>query len=112
MFLIGTLTKDVSADRQCNMQYLTPVFATLKPEVDDVIKLNAMVEDYATALNRKDILHVRLKAVTGDDTAKVLFYTRLYNYRILWILTHLPSGSLQWGPLEGFQKPPRSQLAE
>ena len=53
------------------MHYLRPVFATLKPDVDDVIKLNSMVEDYATALNRKDILHVRLKAITGNDTNKV-----------------------------------------
>ena len=53
------------------MHYLTPVFATLTPEKDDVIRLNAMVEDYATALNRKDILHVRLKAITGDDNVKV-----------------------------------------
>ena len=53
------------------MHYLTPVFATLAPEKDDVIRLNAMVEDYATALNRKDILHVRLKAITGEDNAKV-----------------------------------------
>lgn len=53
------------------MHYLTPVFATLKPETDDVIKMNAMVEDYATALNRKDVLHVRLKGITGPDNLKV-----------------------------------------
>lgn len=58
------------SDRQSNMQYLTPVFATLKPEVDDVIKMNAMVEDYATALNRKDVLHVRLKGISGQDNLK------------------------------------------
>lgn len=67
----------LSADRKSNMHYLTPVFATLTPEKDDVIRLNAMVEDYATALNRKDILHVRLKAITGDDNAKVNLSTLL-----------------------------------
>ena len=36
-----------------------------------VIKMNAMVEDYATALNRKSILNVRLKGVTGEDNFKV-----------------------------------------
>ena len=64
---------DSHADRKSNMHYLIPVFATLTPERDDVIKMSAMVEDYATALNRKDILHVRLKGITGDDNAKVLF---------------------------------------
>ena len=37
-----------------------------------VIKMNAMVGDYATALNRKSILHVRLKGVTGEDNFKVI----------------------------------------
>ena len=52
------------------MHYLIPVFATLTPQEDDVIKLHAMVEDYASALNRKDVLNVRLKAITGDDNKK------------------------------------------
>ena len=64
------------------MHYLIPIFATLTPDKDDVIKLNAMVEDYATALNRKDILHVRLKAVTGDDNHKVV-------WPLFWLLTCL-----------------------
>ena len=59
------------ADRKSNMHYLIPVFATLTPQEDDVIKLHAMVEDYASALNRKDVLNVRLKAITGDDNKKV-----------------------------------------
>jgi len=53
------------------MHYLIPVFATLEPKKDDVIQMSAMVEDYATALNRKDVLHVRLKGITGDDNLKV-----------------------------------------
>lgn len=55
------------------MHYLTPVFATLDSKNDDVIKMSAMVEDYATALNRKSILHVRLKGLVGDDNLKVGF---------------------------------------
>ena len=35
------------------MHYLIPVFATLTPQEDDVIKLHAMVEDYASALTAK-----------------------------------------------------------
>ena len=73
MQVIQSQNFDMFADRKSNMHYLTPVFATLTPEKDDVIRLNAMVEDYATALNRKDILHVRLKAITGEDNAKVSF---------------------------------------
>ncbi len=61
----------LTADRKSNMHYLIPVFATLDPKTDDVIKMNAMVDDYANALNRKDILHVRLKGISGEDNFKV-----------------------------------------
>lgn len=72
----------MESDRKSNMHYLTPVFATLTPEKDDVIRLNAMVEDYATALNRKDILHVRLKAITGDDNAKLHAAAQAYTHKV------------------------------
>ena len=61
----------VSADRLSNMQHLKPVFVTLKPKEDDVVKMNAMVTDYASALNRKDVLGVRLRGLVGDDNHKV-----------------------------------------
>ena len=61
----------VDADRMSNMHYLKPVFLTTDPETDDVVKMSAMVSDYASALNRKDVLHVRLAGVTGPDVAKV-----------------------------------------
>jgi protein SCO1/2 len=61
----------MQSDRLSNMQHLKPVFVTLKPKEDDVVKLNAMVEDYASALNRKDVLGVRLKALVGDDNLKL-----------------------------------------
>lgn len=72
----------MESDRKSNMHYLIPVFATLDPKTDDVIKMNAMVEDYANALNRKDILHVRLKGVSGEDNFKLHKAAQSYTSKV------------------------------
>lgn len=72
----------MESDRKSNMHYLIPVFATLTPEKDDVIKMSAMVEDYATALNRKDVLHVRLKGITGEDNLKLHEAAQSYTTKV------------------------------